>query len=83
MQHVIGFVHGAADGFKIVDAALDEGNFVADFRKIVFLAGREVVENHNTFAATHQFIDGVGADKSRTTGNHVSHSSHHSLTQGL
>ena len=75
MQHVIGFLHGAAYGFEVVDAALDEGNFVADLGEIFFLAGGEIVEDHHAFAAADEFFDGVGADKARATGNDVSHSS--------
>jgi hypothetical protein len=53
VQHVIGFVHGATNGFQIIDAALDEGNFVADFGEIVFLAGGEVVQDDDAFAAAN------------------------------
>src|ERR1700688_4948368 len=74
MQHVIRFVHRAADGFQVVDAALDERNLVANFSEIFFLAGREIVEHHDAFPAAHQFIHGIGTDKACAAGDHVSHS---------
>ena len=44
MQNVIGFVHRFAHGLDVGDAALDEGNLVADFGEVFFLAGGEIVE---------------------------------------
>jgi hypothetical protein len=83
VQHVIGFVHGATNRFQVIDAALDERNFVADFGEIVFLAGREIVQDDDAFAAANQFIDGVGADKSRAASDDVSHSSHPPFNSGF
>jgi len=43
VQHIFRFVHRFSHHLDVGDAALDEGNFVADFRQVVFLAGRKVV----------------------------------------
>jgi hypothetical protein len=76
-------VHCATHRFEIVDAAFDEGNFVADFGEIVFLAGREIVKDNHALSAAYQFIDGVGADKSRAASDDVSHSSHPPFNSGF
>ena len=44
MDYVIGFINGAADDLNVDDAALDEGDFVADFGEIFFFAAGKVVE---------------------------------------
>ena len=75
MQNVLCFVHRAANGLQVSDAAFNEGNFVADVGEVFFLAGREIVENDYAFSAAHQFINSVGTDKARATGDDVSHSS--------
>src|SRR4030095_452917 len=76
MNHVIGFVHRAANRFDVVDGALDEGNLVARFAKIVFFAGGKIVKDNHAFTAADECVHRVGSDEAGATGNHVSHSSH-------
>ena len=83
MQHIIGFMHRAAHGFQIVDAALDERNLVANFGEVFFLAGGKIVQNHNAFSAPHQFIDGIGSDETSATSDDVSHASNPLSSQVL
>ena len=59
MDYVIGFIDGATDDLDVGDAALDEGDFVADFGEIFFFAAGKVIEDHHAMAAAHQFVHGI------------------------
>jgi len=59
VQYVVSFLHRAANRFQIVDASLDEGNLVADFREVIFLAGGQIVQYHDAFAAADKLVHNV------------------------
>ena len=46
-------------GRNVIDAALDQGDLVAKFREVVFLAGRKVIENHDAMPAADEFVHRV------------------------
>ena len=73
MENVLGFVHGFADHFDVGDAALDQGDLVADFGQVFFLARREIVEDHHAVAAFHKFVHSVRADKTGAASYDVTH----------
>jgi len=50
VQDVFRFVHRSPHDLNVRDAALDEGYLVANFRQVIFLARREVVEYDNAMA---------------------------------
>src|SRR5712692_4550564 len=74
VQHVFRFVHGFPHYLNVRDAALDESNLVADFRQVVFLAGRDVVEYDHAMAAADEFVYRIRADKAGAARHEVAHS---------
>src|SRR5207253_10698037 len=73
VNDVVGGLHRFANGFKVGDAALDEGNLAANFGEIVLLARRQVVEDYHRLAAADQFVHRVRSDKSGSASYHVAH----------
>src|SRR6266481_6600631 len=59
MENVLHFVHGIAHDLDVRDAAFNEPNLAADFGEVVFLAGRQVIQNNNAVAAADQFVHRV------------------------
>jgi len=63
VQHAFGFVHALRTTSMSVMAAFNQRDFVADFREVLFLAGREVVQTPRTVPAADEFVHRIRPDE--------------------
>src|SRR5207245_3930681 len=59
VQNKFGFVHGFADDFEVRDAAFDDGDLVADFAEVFFLAARKVVVHDDGMMAVDMVMGSI------------------------
>src|ERR1700751_5596490 len=74
MNDVIGLEHGLLHNLDVRDRALHEGDFAAHFGEVVFLAGRQIIQDDDAMSAAHQFVYCIRADKTGAARNQVAHS---------